>query len=100
MTAAPLDHPEVSDTTGPTFLVIGAMKCATSTVCAYLEDHPDVFMVPRIEPNHFSRDGNWAKGMAYYAPFFRGAETYAERGEGSNDYDSALPPERRPDGGV
>jgi hypothetical protein len=31
--------------TKPDFLVIGAMKCATSTVCAYLEDHPDVFMV-------------------------------------------------------
>ena len=76
-----------SFTARPTFLVIGAMKCATSTICAYLEDHPDVFMVPQAEPNFFSHDENWMRGAAaYYAPFFDGAKGYAQRGEGSNAY--------------
>ena len=70
----------------PDFIVIGAMKCATSTVCAYLEDHPDIFMVPRGEPNFFSHDDNFAKGPGWYAAFF--ADRTMERlgGEGSNDY--------------
>jgi hypothetical protein len=72
--------------TKPDFLVIGAMKCATSTVCAYLEDHPEVFMTPNAEPNFFSYDDNWAKGPDWYDRFFakRGAERLC--GEGSNHY--------------
>ncbi|MGZ2260291.1 sulfotransferase family protein [Roseobacter sp. A03A-229] len=74
---------------GPDFIVIGAMKCGTSTVCAYLEDHPEVFMVPGAEPNFFSHDENHAKGTAWYE-----AEYFADRGgarlagEGSNNYAS------------
>jgi hypothetical protein len=72
--------------TKPDFLVIGAMKCATSTVCAYLEDHRSVFMVQNGEPNFFSDNENWAKGSEWYAQFFegRGAETFCS--EGSNNY--------------
>lgn len=72
--------------TKPDFIVIGAMKCATSTVCAFLEDHPEVHMVPRAEPNFFSHDDNWAKGAAWYARFFEGRTTERLCGEGSNDY--------------
>jgi hypothetical protein len=70
----------------PDFLVIGAMKCATSTVCAYLEDHPAVFMVPNAEPNFFSYDDNWAKGPDWYAQFFAERGTKRLCGEGSNHY--------------
>lgn len=69
----------------PDFIVIGAMKCATSTVCAYLEDHEDVFMV-QGEPNYFSRDDRWALGEEWYLEHFRGAEGYRAAGEGSNGY--------------
>jgi hypothetical protein len=68
------------------FLVIGAMKCATSTVCAYLEDHPDVFMVPRCEPNFFSHDTNYAKGFDWYGAHFRDRSGETICGEGSNSY--------------
>ena len=70
----------------PDFLVIGAMKCATSTICAYLEDHPEVFMTPNAEPNFFSNDENWAKGADWYDRFFDGRADERLCGEGSNDY--------------
>lgn len=67
-------------------IVIGAMKAATSTVCAYLEDHPDVFMVPNCEPNYFSHDTNFAKGPDWYAHFLEGHQSETLCAEGSNDY--------------
>lgn len=54
----------------PTFLVIGAMKAATLTVCAYLEDHPEVYCIPGREPNYFSHDSNYKKGLEWYLRFF------------------------------
>lgn len=72
----------------PDFIVIGAMKCGTSTVCAYLEDHPDIFMVPKAEPNFFSHDENFARGADWYESFFAGQEGSHLRGEGSNAYAS------------
>jgi hypothetical protein len=74
----------------PDFIVIGAMKCGTSTVCAYFEDHPDVFMVPRCEPNFFSRDENFAKGTDWYESHFAGRGDEKLCGEGSNNYASGL----------
>jgi hypothetical protein len=70
----------------PTFLVIGAMKAATSTVCAYLEDHPEVYCVPNCEPNYFSHDHNYEKGLEWYLQFFSESKDYKNRGEGSNFY--------------
>ena len=67
-------------------IVIGAMKAATSTVCAYLEDHPDTYMVPRCEPNFFNDDSNFAKGVPWYATLIEGQAEAVLRGEGSNDY--------------
>ncbi|MBW4710779.1 sulfotransferase domain-containing protein [Roseobacter sp. YSTF-M11] len=70
----------------PDFIVIGAMKCGTSTICAYLEDHEDVFMVPRAEPNFFSHDDRFAQGVAAYEAHFDAHRGEKLCGEGSNDY--------------
>lgn len=70
----------------PTYLVIGAMKCATSTVCAYLEDHRDVYCVPHAEPNYFSHDHIYADGPDAYLTYFKDTDGYKHRGEGSNYY--------------
>lgn len=70
----------------PDFLVIGAMKCATSTVATYLEDHPDVDMVKGCEPRYFSADDNYARGPGWYQDFFEGFDGSKLVGEGSNDY--------------
>lgn len=72
--------------TKPDFIVIGAMKCATSTVCAYLEDHPEVFMVAGGEPRFFSHDEFFARGTGWYEGLFAARTTERICGEGSNDY--------------
>lgn len=82
-----MTHPHPGpDFPGPDFIVIGAMKCATSTVCAYLEDHPQVFMVPRSEPRFFSEDARFAQGTAWYESLFADRGEALVAGEGSNDY--------------
>lgn len=70
----------------PNFLVIGAMKCATSTVCAYLEDHPDVYCLPSCEPSFFSHDQNYEKGTEWYLNLFKDRGDEHLFGEGSNFY--------------
>ena len=70
----------------PDILVIGAMKCATSSICSYLEKHPDVFFVPKSEPEFFSKDENWAKGPSFYQKIFSDAGSTKLTGEGSNSY--------------
>ena len=70
----------------PDYLVIGAMKCGTSTVCAYLEDHPGAFMVPGLDPGYFSDDAVHARGPDWYAGLFADARPGQPRGEGSNGY--------------
>jgi hypothetical protein len=40
----------------PNFLVAGAAKCGTTSLYHYLRQHPDVYMSPIKEPNHFSTD--------------------------------------------
>lgn len=72
--------------TRPDFLVIGAMKCATSTVATYLEDHPQVDMVKGCEPRYFSDDAKYAQGPDWYQSFFDGFSGDKLVGEGSNDY--------------
>jgi hypothetical protein len=70
----------------PDFVLIGAMKAATSTVSAYLEDHPAVYMVSGREPNYFSHDENYAKGPKWYEGHFSGRIDEVLCGEGSNYY--------------
>ena len=72
----------------PDFIMIGAMKAATSTVSRWLEAHPDVFMVAGQDPNHFSRDDLWFRGPARYNALFADAGPNQIRGEGTNNYTS------------
>lgn len=72
--------------TGMDFIVIGAMKAATSTVCAYFEDHPDVYMVPGSEPNYFSREENYARGPEWYHEYLAPHADERLCAEGSNHY--------------
>jgi hypothetical protein len=48
----------------PTFLILGAPKCGTTTLHALLGAHPDVFATPRKEPPFF--DAEYQRGPAYY----------------------------------
>jgi hypothetical protein len=55
--------------TRPTFVVIGAMKAGTVSLCHYLDEHPDVFLGRggRFgEPNFFVTEFNWPRGRGWY----------------------------------
>lgn len=45
-----------SETIKPNFVVAGAAKCGTTSLYHYLKQHPDVYMSPIKETNHFSQD--------------------------------------------
>jgi hypothetical protein len=40
----------------PNFFIVGAAKCGTTSLYHYLKQHPQVYMSPIKEPNHFSTD--------------------------------------------
>jgi len=66
----------------PTFLVIGAAKCGTTSVCDILSEHPEVFVTDPKEPYFFVRDPlqEW---LPWYESLFDGAEGCDAAGEGS-----------------
>ncbi len=70
----------------PNFLVVGAMKCATSTVIDFLEHHSQVYVKPFSEPNFFNEDENWEKGSEWYDQFFQSEKAFKICGEGTNNY--------------
>ena len=70
----------------PDVLVIGAMKAASSTICRFLELHPQVYMLENCEPEFFSRDECWARGIDWYSSLFSGAPDEPLKTEGSNSY--------------
>mgnify|MGYP000427219719 CR=1 FL=1 len=46
----------------PNFIIIGAMKCATSSLHEQLNQQPGIFMSELKEPNFFSNDEEYNKG--------------------------------------
>jgi hypothetical protein len=70
----------------PDFIVIGAMKCATTTLHEQLSRQPGVFMSRPKEPNFFSDDDNYAHGPGWYSELFSNAPPGAHCGESSTHY--------------
>ncbi len=70
----------------PDFVIIGAMKCGTSTLHAQLAAQPQFFMSEPKEPNFFSDDAIYAKGEAWYRGLFKNAPAGAIKGESSTHY--------------
>lgn len=57
----------------PTFLVLGAPKCGTTTLHHLLGRHPDVFMASTKDPLFFELDAEWREGPgAYWQRYFQG----------------------------
>ena len=40
----------------PNFFIIGAPKCGTTSLAAWLAEHPQIYMTPVKEPHHFNTD--------------------------------------------
>lgn len=74
------------DTGGPDFIVIGAMKCATSTLAAQLGAQEGLFMTTPKEPNYFSDDAVYARGLDWYRSLFDAAVPGDLCGEASTHY--------------
>ena len=68
----------------PNLLIIGAQKCGTTSLHAYLDLHPDVHMAAEKELDFFIADRAWRNGPGWYAQRFR--DDAAVRGEASPNY--------------
>ncbi len=76
----------------PNLIVIGAMKCGTSSLHEYLNLHPDIFMSRVKEVDFFYGDqgyekGNWDRGLDWYRKQF--VTDRKIRGESSQNYSKA-----------
>jgi len=67
----------------PNLVVIGGMKCGTTSLHMYLDQHPDVLMSQPKEVHYFL-ERNADKGVRWYQSHFSG--TAAVRGESSPGY--------------
>lgn len=75
----------------PDFLVIGAMKAGTTSLCSDLETHPEIFIPSVKEPHTLCLNSVLQpEGLKKYAALFRGATDSQICGEGSTGY-SKLP---------
>lgn len=54
----------------PNFIVIGAMKCGTTSLYQYLSQHPDIFLSHVKELDFFVEEKNWNKGLEWYKSNF------------------------------
>ena len=72
----------------PNLIIIGAMKCGTTSLHHYLNAHPEIAMTEAKETNFFLDEGNWHRGYGWYASLFAGGTPI--RGEASPVY-TALP---------
>lgn len=70
----------------PDFVVIGAMKAATSTLHQQLAHQPGIFMSIPKEPCFFSDDDVYAKGEQWYRGLFDDASPGELCGESSTHY--------------
>lgn len=70
----------------PNFIIIGAMKCGTSTLHEQLARQPGVFMSTPKEPCFFSDDEQWNRGIGWYGGLFTQAGDATHIGESSTHY--------------
>jgi len=70
----------------PDFIIIGAMKSATSTLHEQLALQPDFFMSTPKEPYYFSDDEVFSMGRDWYLNLFSSAEPNQLCGESSTHY--------------
>ena len=70
----------------PDFIIIGAMKCGTSTLHEQIALQPGTCMSEPKEPNFFSDDSEYQRGWEWYQRLFSAASEGDLRGESSTHY--------------
>jgi hypothetical protein len=68
----------------PNFVIVGAMKCGTSSLAKWLGDHPDAWVVPEKELHFFNQ--GWERGLPWYESRFTASNGQARVGEASPTY--------------
>ena len=56
----------------PNLIIIGGMKCGTTSLHYYLNQHPQISMSETKELNFFIESRNWSKGINWYKSQFKG----------------------------
>jgi len=74
----------------PNFFIIGAPKCGTTSLWAWLSEHPNIFMSPMKEPHFYATDlnlPNKVTSRAHYENLFKEAsDQHIAVGEASPSY--------------
>jgi len=70
----------------PDFIIIGAMKCATSTLHEQLAAQAGLYLSEPKEPCFFSDDDVWSRGLEWYSTLFSAAAREQLCGESSTHY--------------
>jgi hypothetical protein len=70
----------------PNFMIIGAQKAGTTALNKYLSQHPQIFMCPLKEPQFFSTDVIYERGLDWYRGLFGEAKPGQVCGEASTSY--------------
>ena len=68
----------------PDFVILGAMKCGTTSLHDYLNHHPDIAMSQPKELNFFVEHQRWGRGLRWYKSNF--TEPGKVMGESSPNY--------------
>ena len=68
----------------PNLIIIGGLKCGTTSIHHYLGLHPEIQMSKPKELNFFTRELNWDLGLDWYASRFD--DRFKVRGESSPHY--------------
>lgn len=74
----------------PDFIIVGAMKCGTSTLATQLGLQDGIFITTPKEPNYFSDDSVYARGGGWYSSLFDAAAPGDLKGEASTHYTKLL----------
>lgn len=70
----------------PNFIIIGAMKAATTSLYQQLKMQPGIFMPDLKEPNFFSDDATYSNGLDWYRQLFSKSGDAVILGEASTHY--------------
>lgn len=80
------DEPTNTTTFVPDFFLLGAQKCATTSLAGALGTHPDVFMPPTKGANHFGNVPDRDAAGPAYARVFAGRAGQRVAGEATSNY--------------
>lgn len=70
----------------PDFIIIGAAKSGTTSLCSDIARHPGIYMCDPKEPEYFVNDDKYDKGLLWYESLFHHASSEQLIGEASTMY--------------